>query len=89
MDTGLAALHLVKAFVTLLPCFKMFAATKTAGLCRTRKPRGAGKYLSPANCLCSCKKAPPNLISETFFLYFHDTIIAHLNVTLCGFFTIS
>ena len=47
MDTGLAALHLVKAFVTLLPCFKMFAATKTAGLCRTRKPPGGQKVPFP------------------------------------------
>ena len=47
MDTGLTALHLVKAFVTLLPCFKMFAATKTAGFCRTRKPPGGQKVPFP------------------------------------------
>lgn len=89
MNTGLTVLHLVKAFVTLLPCFKMFAATKTAGFCRTRNPPGGQKVPFPGQQPLFMQKSPAKSNQRDSFLYFHDTIIAHLNVALCSIFTIN
>ena len=79
MNTGLTALHLVKAFVTLLPCFKMFAATKTAAFCRTRKPPGGQKVPFPerGSTPKKARKNGPAVWAGPLCALLHDTNITH------------